>query len=397
VAGGDLIQRADIVVIGAGIMGASIAYQLVRRSNRKVVLIDERAPVGGMSGRTFGQVRQHYSNELLIKLALRGFELLNNWQREVGVGDAGYVKLGYMLLVVKAQLEACKRNVALGASLGVETRFVERDEIKRIEPLLVTDDLAGGAYEPNGGYIDVTRMILSWLNAAQALGLVQMSGARVTAIRVKGGKVAGVETAMGRIEAPIVVNVTGPWARDLLAPIGVEVPIRRLRLDMAWLKQAIGKPTVRTCITDGNSNVVLRPDLGPYAMVVAYPPAMPEVDDPLGDAPADEVAAHKARIDTAFAARLPAYVGAEVGRSVSGVYDVAPDYHPLLGWVKEVEGLCLAVGFSGHGLKLSPVIGEVIADTVLGREPAFDIAPLRPSRFAEGKPMYLAYGQSARA
>lgn len=389
--------RADAVVIGAGIMGASIAYQLKRRSNLDVVLIDERAPVGGMSGRTFGQVRQHYSNEILVKLAIRGFEVLANWQREVGAGDSGYTRLGYLLLVVKPQLEALKRNVALGASLGVDTRVVGPDEIKRIEPLLVTDDLAGGAYEPNGGYIDVTRMILSWLNVAQAKGLRLLSGTRVNAIVTKGGKVAGVDTTAGRIEAPIVIAATNAWARDLLSPIGVDVPIRRLRLDMAWLRQGLGKKQVRTCVTDGNSNVVLRPDFGPYAMVVAYPPAMPEVTDPLGDAPPEEEAAHKSRMDKAFAARLPDYMGAEVVRSVSGVYDVTPDYHPILGWAGGIEGLCLAMGFSGHGLKLSPAVGEVIADTVLGRRPTFDVSALRLSRFAEGRPMFLAYGPSARA
>lgn len=393
----EVIGRADAVVIGAGIMGASIAYQLKRRSNLDVVLIDERAPVGGMSGRTFGQVRQHYSNEILIKLAIRGFEVLADWQREVGCGDSGYVRLGYLLLVVKPQLEALKRNVALGASLGVDTRFVGPDEIKRIEPLLVTDDLAGGAYEPNGGYIDVTRMILSWLAAGQARGLRLLTGTRVNAILTRGGKTIGVDTTAGRIEAPIVIAATNAWARDLLSPIGVDVPIRRLRLDMAWLRQGLGKKQVRTCVTDGNSNVVLRPDLGPYAMVVAYPPAMPEVIDPLGDAPPEEEAQHKARMDKAFAARLPDYVGAEVVRSVSGVYDVTPDFHPILGWAGGVEGLCLAMGFSGHGLKLAPAIGEVIANTVLERKPSVDIRPLRLSRFADGEPMFLAYGPSARA
>ncbi|MSO74981.1 MAG: FAD-binding oxidoreductase [Alphaproteobacteria bacterium] len=393
----DRVGEADVVVIGAGIMGASIAYQLARAGKRKIILIDERAPVGGMSGRTFGQVRQHYSNEILIKLAMRGFEVLANWRREVGSGDSGYARLGYLLLVVKAQLEACKRNVALGQSLGVDTRFVGPDEIKRIEPLLVTDDLAGGAFEPNGGYIDVTRMILSWLGAAQSMGLSLMTGVKVEAIKTRGGKVVGVETSAGQIACPIVVAATNAWARDLLSPIGVEVPIKRMRLDMSILRQGLGKPLVRTCITDGNSNVVLRPDLGPYAWVVAYPPAMPEVVDPLGEAPAAEVTAHRQRMDKAFAARLPDYVGAEMVRSVSGVYDVSPDFHPILGWAGGIEGLCLAIGFSGHGLKLAPAVGEVIAATVLGQEPNFDITPLRLSRFAEGKPMFLAYGPSARA
>ncbi len=394
---GPLLARADIVVIGAGIMGASIAFQLARNDGCKVAVIDERPPVGGMSGRTFGQIRQHYSNALMVRMALRGFDVLRNWAEEVGVGDPGYVRLGYMLLVVEAQLEACKRNVALGRSLGVDTRFASPDEIGALEPALVTEDLAGGAYEPDGGYIDVTRMVLSWLGAAQAAGAALHFGERADAILTERGRITGVRTPAGRIEAPVVVLAAGAWSRDLLDPLGVQAPIERRRLDMAYLKQAPGRTQIRACITDGNSNIVVRPDFGPYLLAVAYPPVMPEVEDPAGPAPRSDEAAHRARLDKAFAERMPGCVGAEVVRTVSGAYDITPDFHPLLGWAEEVEGLYLAAGFSGHGLKLSPAVGECVAAAVLGREPPFDINPLRLSRFADGEPMYLAYGPSARA
>ena len=283
---GERLGTADIVVIGAGIMGASIACQLARRSDRRVVVVDERPPVGGMSGRTFGQIRQHYSNALMVEMAIRGFEVLNDWQAEVGVGDPGYVRLGYLLLVVEAQVAACRRNVELGRQLGVDTRFASPDEIKAIEPALVTGDLAGGAWEPNGGYIDVTRMVLSWLGAAQAAGAVLHSGLRVEGIATQGGRVAGVETSAGRIEAPVAIAAAGPWTTDLLSPLGVDAPIERRRLDMAYLEQPPGRPQIRTCITDGNSNVVMRPDMGPYLLAVAYPDEMPEVADPAAPAPA---------------------------------------------------------------------------------------------------------------
>lgn len=391
------LANADVVVIGAGIMGASIAFQLAGRCDRKVAVVDARPPVGGMSGRTFGQIRQHYSNALMVRMAMRGFEVLNDWGAQVGVGDPGYVRLGYLLLVAQAQVEACKRNVALGRSLGVDTRFAHPDEIAALEPALVTADLAGGAYEPNGGYIDVTRMVLSWLGAAQANGAVLHSGLAVEAIATEGGRVAGVETARGRIDAPVVVAAAGAWTTDLLAPLGIDVPIARRRLDMAFLKQPPGKPQIRTCITDGNSNVVMRPDMGPYLLAVAYPDEMPEVTDPAAPAPAADEARHRARLDKALAERLPDVAGAEIVRTVSGAYDITPDFHPLLGWADGLDGLYLAAGFSGHGLKLSPAVGECVAAAVTGGEPPFDIAPLRPSRFAEGQPMYLAYGPSARA
>ena len=362
-----------------------------------VVVVDERPPVGGISGRTFGQIRQHYSNELLVKMARRGFEVIKNWGAEVAVGDPGYVQLGYLLLVIEDQLDALRRNIGLGQSCGVDTRFVNAAEIAALEPLLITDDLAGGAYEPDGGYIDVTKMVLSWLTAAQAHGAEVISGVKVTALRTSGGQLSGVTTTSGDIDAGVVVTATGAWACDLLDPIGVHVPVQRRRLEMTMLQTQPGQPQMHSCVTDGNSNIVLRPDMGRRFLAAAYPPEMPLVDDPLSLGNEGDQHAHLERIDRALAARMPALRGATPLRHISGAYDVTPDYHPLIGWTPEIAGLCLALGFSGHGLKLSPAIGEVVAAIVLGHEPPFDPHPLRPNRYADSEHMFCAYGPSARA
>ena len=393
----DILSHADIAIIGGGIMGASIAFQLTKESDAKVVLIEQFPPVGGMSGRTFGQIRQHYSNELMVKLAIRGFDILRDWSQEVAFGDPGYVRMGYLLLVVDEQLTALKGNVALGQRLGVDTRLVGPEEIKAIEPALTTDDLAGGVYEPDGGYIDVTRMVLSWLGAAESRGLNLMAGLRANAIETSNGKVKGVRTTEGLVEVPLVVNATGAWGRDLLSPIGIDIPIERRRLDMAYMRQPPNRAQIGTCITDGNSNVVIRPDMGRDILVAAYPREMPLVEDPCAPAPLQDEESHQERIAKAFAERLPDFRDAKVSCTVSGAYDVTPDFHPILGWAPGVEGLYLAMGFSGHGLKLSPGVGETVAAMVLGKEPPFDVKPLRFERFTENEPMYLAYGPSARA
>ncbi len=387
---------ADIVVVGAGVMGASIAFGLASRSDARVLVVDSRPPVGGISGRTFGQIRQHYSNELLVGMAGRGFEVIRNWSEEVGFGDPGYARLGYLLLVIEDQLDALRRNVALGQSCGVDTRFVDADEIAAIEPLLVTADLAGGAYEPDGGYIDVTRMVLSWLTAAQAHDGVLVTGIEVTGIRVNGNEVRGVSTTAGDIDADVVVTATGAWGRDLLDPVGVTVPVQRRRLDMATLQLAAGEPQLHCCVTDGNSNLVIRPDMGRRVVAVAYPRIMPLVRDPLAACHDDDRRAHQHRLDRAFAVRMPTMTTTTVDH-ISGAYDVTPDYHPVIGWAPGVGGLFLALGFSGHGLKLSPTVGEVVAATILGDEPAFNMHALRPSRFDDDDLMFCAYGPGARA
>ena len=400
-----LPAEVDIVVIGAGVSGASIGYQLARQSDRRVAVVDARPPVGGISGRTFGQIRQHYSNELMVRMALRGFHCIRNWATEVGYGDPGYIRLGYMLIVTENQIDGLRRNVELGRRLGVDTRFVGPDEIAAVEPLVNAEKLAGGAYEPDGGYIDVTKMVLSWLGAATAAGAEVLAPLAVEEILVSDGAVAGVATARGVIAAPVVVVATGAWARDLLDPLGVHVPIERRRLDMAMLEQEPGARGLHTFITDGNSNLVIRPDMGRRVLAVAYPPQMPEVDDPLADAPPVDHEDHAARIRRAVAERLPSMAIAKTLSTTSGAYDITPDYHPILGWANEiadVTGLYLAVGFSGHGLKLSPSVGEIAASHVLGTEqtgsaPPLDTRPLRPSRFADGDLMHLTYGPSARA
>ena len=397
--------EVDVVVIGAGVTGASIGYQMARHSDRRVAVVDARPPVGGISGRTFGQIRQHYSNELLVRMARRGFHCIRNWGSEVGYGDPGYVRLGYMLLVTENQIDGLRHNIELGRSLGVDTRFVRGDQITEIEPLVNADGIAGGAHEPDGGYIDVTKMVLSWLTAAAAAGATVLAPAAVEEITVADGAVTGVSTTRGEIRAATVVAATGAWARDLLDPLGVEVPVERRRLDMAMLEQRPGARALHTCITDGNSNLVIRPDMGRHVLAVAYPPEMPVVDDPLADGSRADHRDHSVRIGRAMAERLPAMTVASTVATTSGAYDISPDYHPILGWADEiapVSGLYLALGLSGHGLKLSPTLGEIAAADLLGTEqvghaPPIDARALRPSRFAEGELMHLSYGPSARA
>ena len=402
---GSIPSEVDVVVIGAGVTGASIGYQLAKHAEGRVAIVDARAPVGGISGRTFGQIRQHYSNELMVRIAQRGFHCIQNWDSEVGFGDPGYARFGYMLLVVEDQLDGLRYNIELGRSLGVDTRFVVGNEITDVEPLVNADGLAGGAYEPEGGYIDVTKMVLSWLAAATAAGATVLAPVAVEGIMTSGGAVTGVSTAAGEIRAPTVVAATGAWARDLLDPLGVEVPVERRRLDMAVLSQDAGARALGTCITDGNSNLVIRPDMGRHIVAVAYPPEMPAVIDPLADASAADHAAHDVRLTAAIAQRLPSLTVASTVATTSGAYDVSPDYHPILGWASQiapVDGLYLAVGLSGHGLKLSPALGEIVAADVLsvdqvGDAPKIDTRALRPARFAEGDLMHLSYGPSARA
>jgi glycine/D-amino acid oxidase-like deaminating enzyme len=390
------VETADVVVVGAGIFGSSIAFQLVSRGAGQVILVDGRGPAAGMSGRSFEQVRRHYSNEVTIRLANRGFEIFENWDEEVGVGGAGYLRLGYLLLVPEDAVAACRRNVELGLGCGVDTRFVSPDEIAAIEPLASLEGVAGGAFEPDGGVVDVPLMVLSWLAAATSLGLVTRFGSEVVEIATSAGHVTGVRLADGvDISCPVVVDAAGGWGAGLAATAGVHVPISFFRVQMAWVRQVPSAPTLGVCLTDAPGGLVMRPDTGRLALAVAYEPDAPPERVPSFASDVDQ--GYERRVRAAIDARVPAYVNAGWERSVSGQYDVTPDWHPLIGWTAGVEGLYLALGWSGHGLKLSPAVGEVVADEVLGRPSSIDVSDLRPDRFDRNRPMHLAYGPGARA
>ncbi|MDP9255204.1 MAG: FAD-binding oxidoreductase [Actinomycetota bacterium] len=390
-----MAEHADVVVVGGGLFGTSIAYQLCRRGAGRVLLLERGALGSGDSGRTFGMVRRHYSNAVTALLAMRGSHTIMHWADEVGIGDAGYVETGYLLPVPEALVEASRDNVARLAALGLETSFVGPSEIAQIEPLLALDGIAGAAYEPDGGFADAHKMILGWFAAGYAHGLEARFGCGVSALIVEGQRVRGVRTSEGDIGCDRVVLATGAWARELLMPIGVDVPIALKRIQVAVLRQPAGAPRPNVVCSDAVTNVVVRPDRGALFCAVTY-----FGDEPLDaadDCDHDASPGYEAAIRRALSERYPMLAGAAWQRAWAGPYDYSPDWNPVVGEAPGVEGLQLALAWSGHGFKLSPAVGEVVAAEIVGDEPVIDVSELRPARFAEGKLLRLAYGPGARA
>ena len=390
-----MAEHADVVVIGGGLFGTSIAYQLCRRGAGRVLLLERDALGSGDSGRTFGMVRRHYSNAVTALLAMRGSRTIMHWADEVGVGDSGYVETGYLLPVPEALVEASRDNVARLAKLGLDTSFVEPGEIAQIEPLLALDGIAGAAYEPDGGFADAHKMILGWFAAGYAAGLEARLGCGATALIATGGRIRGVRTHEGDIACDRVVLATGAWARELLVPIGIDVPIALKRIQVAVLRQPAGAPRPNVVCSDAVTNVVVRPDRGALFCAVTY-----FGDEPLDaadDCDHDASPGYEEAIRRALAERYPALAGAAWQRAWAGPYDYSPDWNPIVGAAPGAEGLYLALAWSGHGFKLSPAVGEVVAAEVVGDEPVIDVTALRPTRFAEGKLLRLAYGPGARA
>jgi sarcosine oxidase subunit beta len=204
-------ESTDIAVIGAGIFGLATAHALCRDGAGRVTLLDRGLPASGDSGRSFSMVRRHYSNAVTARLAIAGSRTIMDWSDEVGVADAGYVRCGYLLTVPERLAEACRGNVELLQGLGLDTRFLDPDEIAAAEPELSLEGVAGAAYEPDGGFADAQKMCLGWYAAASGNGLDGRLGTDVTAIRVANGRVEGVETSAGFLATDRVVLATGAW------------------------------------------------------------------------------------------------------------------------------------------------------------------------------------------
>lgn len=392
-----MTATCDVCVIGAGLVGSSTANALLRAGAGSVTVVDRAHPGDGDSGLTFGMVRRHYTNPVLIGLSMLGTEILIHWDEEVGVGASGYVPTGYLLPVPERLAEVCRGQVERQRGLGLDTRFLAPDEIGAVEPLLALDDVAGAAYEPAGGVCDARQMIAGWTMDSLARGLDLRQERAVEEILVAGGRAVGVRLAGGEeIHAGRVVVATGGWSGELLDPLGWETPIALSRIQVAVLRLDPGQAAPAAVTSDAVSNVVVRAAAGRDIWVVAYQAGTPEIHV-RDDCQRPLLAGYEEAIRTALAARFPSLAAQPLVGGWGGAYDHTPDWHPIVGPVPGIDDLWICAGWSGHGLKSTPAIGRALAAVMTGAEPPVDIAALAPDRFARGELNPLAYGPGARA
>ena len=379
-----LPKTADIIILGAGVMGASIAFQLALRKAGRVVILDKDHAGTGASGRSSALIRMHYTFAPEVELALRSLGIFRDWQNIVGT-PSDFRVTGFVRIVAEDEHDRLRLNVAAQQNLGVNTRLVTREELREIAPDWNVDDVSLAAYEPDSGYGDGAGVATGFLSRARELGVEYLPRTHVTALRASAGRITGVSTATGDISAPIVIVAAGQWAAPLLRTIAVTVPIEtELHETVVLVNPLEMKPRGPACI-DSISCTYFRSDGPDKTLVGGFygrrgvdPDNFPQHASP--DSLADLV--------RAAARRVPALERAGILRGITGVYDMTPDSRPLLDPVGGVDGLHLCAGFSGMGFKISPAIGIVIAEQVLdGHARAVDIAAFRPSRFAEGRPI----------
>ncbi len=383
----ELPKSADIVIVGAGVMGASIAFHLAKRQAGSVVVLDKEFVGRGGSGRSSALIRMHYSYPAEVKLALLSLRSFENWQDEVGrPGD--FRKTGFVRIVAPDEIDRLKKNVAMQQDLGIRVELVGRDELQALNPDWNVDDIELAAYEPDSGYGDGAGVANDYLERAREMGVHYAPRTQVIEFRVSGDRVLGVTTSSGDIAAPLVVAATGPWSRRLFESAGYDLPIEPEYHQVAILKIPPGTQAGSACI-DSVTKTYFRPDAHDKFLVGDFYGQRPVDPDNFPQRATDESLED---IIERASRRIPALVNAEVLRGVTGVYDMTPDCRPLLGEIPGVAGLYICAGFSGMGFKISPGIGLVLSELLLdGRGVSADIQAFRPDRFVENQPIRAEY------
>lgn len=375
-------NTADVIVVGAGVQGASLAFHLARRG-ASVLVIERSTAAGEATGRSSGFVRMHYDLEVESRLAWASYPYFRDWAELVGHGDCAFVRTGFVMLVRPELADNLRANVAMQQGAGIETRVIGPGEVAELLPGSFTDDVVAAAYEPGSGYADPTGTATGFLAAARAAGAQLVQGCRVRAVTVDGEQVTGVDTERGHFAAPVVVDVAGAWAGELAATVGLDVPIQAWRHDTAYFGLPADHPSGLPIVIDDVNNVYFRPE-GAELMLVGLE-TNNEIggspDRPLGNLAEGSVELMAERV----CARVPWMVGGDLRTAHGGQDGITPDQRAILDQAGP-EGFYLACGFSGTGFKTAPAIGACMAELILdGQARTVDISPFVLRRFAEGR------------
>ena len=378
---------ADAVIIGGGVMGCSILYNLAQLGITHTALLEKDILNAGSTGRSQSICRMHYSNPITALMAWQSLRIFAHFDEIVG-GPSGFTETGYLVVVQDQDRPGLERNLAMQRELGIDTMPVTAADLQDIAPMIaVAADEAMG-WEPQSGYADPYLVTSSYANRARDLGAEIHLGTPAAGIEIAHGRVRAVHTPHGRIATPAAVVAAGPWAQSALAQAGVDTPLTTVRHQVASLARPVDQLPLHPAVGDIAQSFSFRPD-GPRMTLMGFG------DDEEADvatynqlAGMDDLNAAKAKL----ARRIPAMSNAYFRGGWAGLFTTTPDWHPILDQIPGIEGLYCAIGFSGHGFKLSPMVGVAMAELIAqGAASAIDLSPLRLSRFDDGDYLESSY------
>jgi sarcosine oxidase subunit beta len=372
-------ETYDAIIIGAGVMGASIACNLSQRG-LKVLILERQSVAVGATGASSGLVRMHYDIEVDSALAWQSFQFFRNWREVIG-GECGFKRTGFLQIVAPPKNEQLRGNVEMQQRIGILTELVTAEDVQKLAPMFTTEDFELAAYEPESGYADPVLTTNSFLANAKACGAILLQDCEVTGIRVGGDKVMGVDSSRGSFDAPVVVNCAGTFADRVGRMAGVDIPLDTWSHDVAFVRRPASVGMHPTCIDDALS-IYFRPE-GELTLIGL------EDYNRMGE-PAES---EPGRVDPEFVMRAIDRIcermhGMEEGSLHSthvGRDGLTPDQRAVIDQAGP-DGFYIACGFSGTGFKLSPAVGVCMAELILeGSAKLVDISSLNLGRFARGE------------
>jgi len=375
------MRAADAVIIGGGVTGCSLAFQLAGARFGRVLVLERRFVGAGGTGRSVGIIRQLYPTPETTRMVLRSLEVFERFDEAVG-GEAGFTRSGVLIGVSAAMRPTLEKTLALQRNLGVRAEILDPGDLHRLEPRIDPAGLGAVLHEPGSGYGDPPAVNAAYAEAARRRGVLIEQGMEVVALRSSGGKVTGVVTAAGEeISTPVVVNAAGLWSPAVAHLAGVELPIVIGRHPVFVVERDPGFGPDHMVYMDLAGGSYLRPETGGLTLTGSLiddetqHPMDPEL---LGAEPSFE----EASIALERTSRaVPAMTEARYARGWAGAFDITPDWMPILDET-DLEGFFVAAGMSGHGFKLAPAVGEMMAAIITGAAPPVDPGPFRLSRFA---------------
>jgi sarcosine oxidase subunit beta len=370
--------HAEIVIIGAGIMGSAIAHALAERGVRDIVVLEKDAIARGATADAAGGIRQQFSTETNIALATYSVRVWESYRERFGV-DINLRQQGYLFLLDDPSEEPTFRaNLALQQRLNVPARWVSPDEIRELNPYVGLDDVVGGTYCAEDGWVDTYNATMGFAQAARALGVEFAEDTEAIGFERNGDAIAGVITSQGTIATPLAIICSGPQTRLVGKLAGVEIPVDPYRR-MSWITEPFDVlPSTLPMTIEFSSGLYFHPESHGFLF------GMGDRDEPSSFNKSVDENWMMTTVERLIE-RAPAFEAANILRGWAGFYEITPDHNPVLGYVEEVPGLAVAAGFSGHGFMQGPAIGVCMAELILDDAArTVDITPFRPSRFSEG-------------
>ncbi len=368
----------EIVIIGGGIIGASTAYYLAKKGTSNVLLVERDLLAQATTGLSVGGIRQQFSHPANIRLSQRSVRVFEDFKQEFGV-DIHFHQAGYLFLAQKKETwDDFLSSVDTQRGFEVPVEVLSPEEIKQRWPYLNVEDLIGGTFGPKDGYADPYLAAMGFANQARRLGVRIEEKREVTGIRVKGGKVKGIETSGGPISAPVVVNTAGPWAGEIARMAGLDLPVKPFRRQVFATKPFDAIPRPVPMVIDQDLTFYFRGE---------EPNILMGMSDP------DEPSSFHTHVDRDFMEkvieaavhRAPILEKAEILRGWGGLYTITPDDNPIIGEIPEAKGFFCAIGFSGHGFQQGPAVGQILSELILDGGTDFDLKPFEYDRFDDIK------------